>query len=117
MNARVSLPAVREILATVGPLTSAEVASFFPGGTHQDASKALSVLRRAKAPGHRVYIKEWTRHALGQKDTPRPVYALGDKRDAKPPKPLPNAEITRRYRQRQRIPRVPTSVFDLARFL
>lgn len=95
---------VRDLLADVGPLTSREVAEFFPESTHWNVSSALSALRRAR--NKQVYIKTWRRNLEGNREHLRPVYALGDKLDTRQPKALTNAEKCRRWKAKQRVPKV-----------
>ncbi len=101
---RATHAAVLEVLASVGPLTSREVSEFFAGSTHQDVSAILSSLRTAAR--RRVHIGAWTRDNGHGKCALRPVYALGDEPDAPRPPKLTNAEVTRRYRARHRVPKV-----------
>jgi hypothetical protein len=105
--------AIREVLATVGPMTSAEIHAFFPDSTIRDVSSALGNMRIALAV-KRVYICEWTKESVyGGKLYPRPVYALGAKPDARKPKNLTNAEKLRRSRAKNKIPKI-NSVWALA---
>lgn len=116
---RVSHQGVRDTLAACGPLTSAEVAAFFPASPHRDVAAVLSTMRAAARK--QVHIVEWTRDVHAQRAQPRPVYALGDGPDAPRPAPQPLAEIARRYRDKRRIgkqvsrgPRkIPNSVWAL----
>ena len=95
---------VRELLADVGPLTSREVAEFFPEASHWNVSSALSALRRAR--NKQVYIKTWRRNLEGNREHIRAVYALGNKPDARRPQAVTNAEKCQRWRKKQRIPTV-----------
>lgn len=114
---KVTHQGVRDTIATCGPLTSAEVALFFPGSTHRDVAAVMSTMRNAARK--QLYIAAWTCDADQQKAQPRPVYDLGDKPCAKRPPPQSEYEITKRYRAKQRIGRpaehVPRSVWDLGR--
>lgn len=96
--------AVRDLLAKVGPLTAMEVAKFFPESRYQDVSSILSNMRKRLAT-KRVYICEWTHDGVG-KFYLRPVYALGAKRDAKKPECLSPAQRCKRWREKQRVPKV-----------
>ena len=93
---------VRELLADVGPLTSRELAEFFPEATQWNVSSSLSSMRRAR--NKCVYIKEWKRSLEDSREHIRAVYALGDKPDARRPRSLTNAEKCGRWRDKQRIP-------------
>lgn len=111
---KLTYSAIREVLEACGPLTSADLVRFFQGATQREVAGALGKMRRAARKV--AYIQGWEMHAPGQKSTPRPVYALGDKPDAPPPAKQPNRVVTARYRARRRV-RAPNSVFQLARFL
>lgn len=104
-------------LEACGPLTSAEVAEFFPGSLHRDVAAALSSMRTAVRK--RVYISGWTRDVDGTKAQSRAIYALGDQPDAPRPPNQPNKVVVARYRAKRARgkPRAPRSVFELARFL
>jgi len=96
--------AVRDLLETVGPMTMRDLAEFFPGSTQWNVSAVLSSMRTAATK--RVYIMEWDRQLVERRVYIRPVYALGDKPDARKPKPMTNAEKLRRSRAKNRIPKV-----------
>lgn len=104
-------------LEACGPLTSAEVAEFFPGSPHRDVASVLSSMRTAARK--RVYISGWTHDATGQTTHPRAIYALGDQPDAPRPPKQPHKQVRARYRAKlaRAKPRAPRSVFELARFL
>ena len=94
---------VRDLLEQVGPLATAEVATFFPDTRYQDVAAILSNMRKRLAT-KRVYICEWTREVGQGKSYLRPVYALGNKPDARKPRPVSNAEKCGRWRAKNRIP-------------
>lgn len=104
-------------LEACGPLTSAEVAEFFPASLHRDVAAALSSMRTAARK--RVHISGWTHDVDGQTTHPRAIYALGDLPDAPRPPKQPHKEIRARYRAKlaRGKARAPRSVFELARFL
>ena len=77
----------------------------------QDRRTVAGALKRLRDTG-RVHIAEWRRHATGQREYPRPVYAAGPGIDKPKPPPIPKSEINRRFRASRR-PR-PASVFELA---
>jgi len=58
----------------------------------------------------RVYIFGWTHDAEGARRYPRPIYAIGDKKDKPMPKASP-AENQRRYKQKKS--KMVNSVFQL----
>lgn len=72
----------------------------------------IAVLNRLRATG-RVHIAEWRRHAPGQREYPRPVYAAGPGADAKRPPKIERKEANRRYRKIRGVG--VHSVFDLGR--
>ena len=94
---------VRDLLGHVGPLTTAEVAQFFPDTRYQDVAAILSNMRK-RLVTKRVYICQWTRDIGQGKSYLRPVYALGSRPDARKPPPVSNAEKCKRWKAKQRIP-------------
>lgn len=73
-----------------------------------------AVLNRLRATG-RVHIAEWRRHAPGQREYPRPVYAAGPGVDAKRPPKIERKEANRRYRKIRGAGM--QSIFDLGRII
>ena len=94
---------VRDLLEQVGPLTTLEIAAFFPDTRYQDVAAILSNMRKRLAT-KRVYICEWTRDIGQGKSYLRPVYALGSRPDARKPPAVTNAEKCKRWKAKQRIP-------------
>lgn len=80
----------------------------------QDRLKVTAVLNRLRAAGC-VHIAEWRRHAPGQREYPRPVYAAGPGVDAKRPPKIERKEANRRYRKIRGVG--VHSVFDLGRVI
>lgn len=78
----------------------------------QDRPKVTGVLSRLRAAG-RVHIAEWRRHATGQREYPRPVYAAGPGVDAKRPPKIGHKEANKRYRKIRGAG--VRSIFDLGR--
>lgn len=109
---KVTHAGVRELLATVGPLTSHEVAEFFPDSRQQEVAAVLSTMRQLAKK--QVQIVAWTRNSDVCKTYLRAVYALGDGPDARKPRPFNNAQRCARRRAKQALPRVPNSVFAWA---
>lgn len=99
---------VRELLAQVGPLTAREAAEFF-SGPHRTVSAVLSTMRNGAQK--QVYICAWTRDNGYGKRYLRAVYDLGDKPDARRPRPITNAEVLANRRKRRAIPKVANSVW------
>lgn len=108
---KVSHAAVLDVLAAVGPLTSREIAEFFPGSTYENVSAVVSTLRNLATP--RVYICAWTRDNGHGKQYLRAVYAVGDKPEARKPRPLNNRErcARRRAKQRPAAAGIPNSIW------
>jgi hypothetical protein len=105
---------VRSVLRECGPLTSREIARFFPGDRHQSVAAVVVSLR--KAAKQQVYVHSWTRESVeSAREYLRAVYALGNRRDAKKPAVMTNAERCARWKARTARPNAPTSVWDLAR--
>jgi hypothetical protein len=100
---------VREVLATVGPLTSREVAAFFPGVPHRHVAAILSTLRSAARK--QVYVYGWTRDNGHGRTYLRAVHALGDLPDARKPAPLTNAQRCQRWKDKRAVPKVANSVW------
>lgn len=106
---RPTFATIRDILKQCGPLTMREVAEFFPGVDYHRVSTTLSAMRNTVVT-KQVYIKSWTMEGVGRR-YPRPIYDLGDKRDAPKPKPPTNAERLRQWRLRLKLPQAANSVF------
>lgn len=105
--------AVRDLLRTIGPMTSQELTTFFPGTTQRHVAAVVSSMRSAVR--RQVRIHAWVREADGQRSYLRPVYAIGTGRDAPKPEPITNAERVRRYKAKMALGRgAPTSVWDWA---
>lgn len=101
---KLSNPAVRELLARIGPMTMRELAEFFPENTHWNVSSAINSMRRAATK--RVYIYAWDREVVEKRQYLRPIYALGDSKDARKPKALTDAEKSKRWRVKNKIPKI-----------
>lgn len=99
--------AIRQLLAEIGPLTSREVASYMDGN-HRDVAATLCAMR--KAAEQTAYIHSWTLDGEGKR-YPRPLWMVGQGKDAKKPTPLTEAERCKKYKTARR-KRVP-SVFHL----
>ncbi len=96
---------VRDLLEQVGPLTTLEILAFFPDAEYRSLAAILSNMRKRLAT-KRVYICEWTRDVGQGKSYLRPVYALGSKPDARKPPPVSNAEKCKRWKAKQRVPKI-----------
>ena len=82
--------------------------------TGQKRHIVVAVLKRLRDTG-RVHISEWRRHAPGQREYPRPVYAAGPGVDAERPPKVERKEANRRYREIRGVG--VHSVFDLGRVI
>ena len=109
---------VREVLASCGPMTGAEIASFWPEEHRRTVSAIISTMHRDLAK-KQVRISRWQRETEGQRLYLRAVYTLGCGRDAPKPQRLTNSERCARYKARKKIEvpaGVPNSVWQLAGF-
>lgn len=89
--------AVREVLRTVGPLTTAEIADLLSVPLKRVAV-CISCWRKSKR-NRPPRVKEWARRE-GHGGSPIQVWTCGPGRDAPRPKPHTNAEKIRMSRQR-----------------
>jgi hypothetical protein len=107
---KLSHQAVRELLTTVGPLTSREVFEFFADTTPQNVSAVISTMRNG---AHKqVYVCEWTRNNGYGKTYLRAVYAVGNKPDARKPPRISNAQSCAKRRAKRAIPKVANSIWN-----
>lgn len=107
-----SFAAIRDILRHCGPLTMRDIAAFYPHLHYRDVSKYLAAMRGCVVT-KQLYIQSWTMEGYGR-HYPRPVYALGDKRDAPKPKPISDSDRAKKYRQSRKLPKAASSVFAWA---
>jgi len=97
-------------LKEFGPMTSVEICTVI--GTTKTKSGGIlgRLMKKSIQKPKRIYIIDWVMDGEAGKKYPRPVYALGDKKDK--PKPVPSpAENQRRYKQKKA--RRVNSVFQL----
>lgn len=114
--------AVRAVLRENGPMTCAEVVSFFPAIHKRHIASMLWRMRMLVIK--RVYIKEWVYESpFGGRWYPRAVFALGNRKCAPKPPPKSNKERLAKRRERKRQPLVSpahtqlvNSVFSLPNF-
>jgi len=82
-------------------MTSAEIVET----TRMDIHNASDAILRLSKPNSkrpkRIYVLSWVTDHPGQRRYPRAIYALGDKPNAKKPKPDPNAR-KREYEARKK---------------
>jgi hypothetical protein len=97
-------------LQEFGPMTSVEICAQI--GTTKSSSGAIlgRLMRQSVTKPKRVYILDWTYDSEGARRYPRPIYAVGDKKDKPMPKASP-AENQRRYKQKKS--KMVNSVFQL----
>lgn len=107
---KVTHQAMRELLATVGPLTSREAAEFFFDSSPQNVAAVLSTMRTGARK--QVYIAAWTRDNGYGKTYLRAVYALGDQPDVRKMGRISNAESCQRWKAKRAIPKVANSVWN-----
>lgn len=104
---KLSAANIRSVLDISGPMTRQEIAQFFPGTTSRRMAGWIAALRM---PTKQIYIKEWTLEGMGRR-YPRPIYALGNRRDAKKPQPVTQSARMKEFRRRMKVPNIPNSVF------
>ena len=89
-----------------------EIAQFYPDMHYRDVAKYISAMRVCVVT-KQLYIQRWTMDGVGRR-YPRPVYALGDKRDAPKPRPMSDSDRAKQYRQSRKLPKAANSVFTWA---
>lgn len=106
-------PLVLETLRQHGPMLASDIAAE-TGLTKRSICNAMKILTRSatKTP-KRVYVQRWERRTEGEREYPRPVYAIGAKADAKRPDRKPMSEIRRDYVAKRVALRRSSSVFNL----
>lgn len=107
-----SFAGIRDILRQCGPLTMREIAQFYPGLDYHDVAKYIAAMRTCVVT-KQLYIQSWTMDGVGR-CYPRPVYALGSRRDAAKPKPVSASERAKKYRLSRKLPKAANSVFAWA---
>lgn len=104
-----SRAAIREALASVGPMTASELARLL-GASFKNVCAQLFHMRRTTTP--QIHIAAWTREDGIGKTYLRAVYGAGDMPNARKPRCLGRAESMRRSRARRALRRdIATSVF------
>lgn len=106
-----TVQAIITVLTEQGPLTRGEICQ----AINRDKSRSAAVVSRLnknqKTVPKRIYIYDYVyEDELNGRCFPRARYTLGDKPDAKKPKPNHKAAV-RRYREKQKLK--VASVFDL----
>lgn len=97
-------------LEEFGPMTTVEICAHI--GTTKDKSGSIlcRLMKASPLRPKRIYIFGWTYDSEGARRYPRPIYAVGDKRDKPMPKRCHN-ENQRRYRNIKS--KMVNSVFQL----
>lgn len=85
-----------------------EIAEFFPGVDYHRVASFIWHMRSTMTK--HIHIQSYTMEGHGRR-YPRPVYALGHRRDAPKPKPITASQFGRRYRKRFKAPQAASSVF------
>lgn len=101
-------------LAEHGPMMAADLAAEMGVDTAAIVNAMRHLTRASKRLAKRVYILRWDRQVEGEREYPRAVYALGDRRNAPKPARKHVNEIRRDYMQRRVSLRRASSVFNLA---
>lgn len=103
-----------QALEECGPMTAAELVVHI-GQTKHRVAAATSRLRKAwPITPKRIHITSYVFDHEGQRDYPRPVFALGNYPDATRPK-TNRKEIKRRYEARRKARVTNNFVFNLGR--
>lgn len=109
-----STAAILSILEHCGPLTMRDIAEFFPDVNYRLVASFITAMRSVSVK--HLHIQSWTMEGRGRR-YPRPIYALGNKRDAPKPKRTTTSERMKKYRQSKKLPKAANSVFNLASHL
>ena len=104
--------AVLEMLTQFGPMTRSEICKHLEREKDEIAAVVSRLHKRSPRAGKRVHIESYVYDMEGERFYPRAVYAIGDKPDAKRPKPDPK-EVKRRYWARSQLKLKANSVFNL----
>ena len=95
--------AVITYLQECGEGTRAEIARSMGRHTSKIGSVLHRMLHKTDTLPKRVYIKRYTHFDDAGRYYPRPVYALGDKKNALKPRALSNGEHARNHRERRKL--------------
>jgi hypothetical protein len=106
---------ILRMLDELGPMTRLEICRELEPNAQNISSLVSALLREQPRNPRRIHISGWTFEIEGERHYPRAIYALGDRPDAKRPRPLSRTEIVARYRAALRTKYQTNSVFNLAR--
>lgn len=105
--------AILKLLEDYGPMTRDEITQHL-GIVKSQISPVVSRLNRATPrAGKRIHILRYVYDQEGQRTYPRAVYAIGDREDARRPKPDPQG-AKRRYNAKRKKANTMNFVFNLA---
>lgn len=102
-----------EALGEFGRMSAQEFADWAEISRYDAHAVLRRMNQRTKAGEKRIHIADWTYGHDGARRYPRPVYALGDRRDKAKPKADPAANRRRHEQGKNKMYRM-TSVFNLA---
>lgn len=103
---------VLELLTEVGPLTGADLCEMI-GIKHDNLSGVLNRMNHpTKTVPKRIYIKSYVFEYDNSRRYPRPVFAIGDKKNVPKPK-SDKKEIRRSYDNRKKKLYTMNSVFNM----
>jgi hypothetical protein len=103
---------ITEALTVNGPMTRKEICDFIGQHRSKVASVVTRMARETPQRPKRVYIKAYRYEQDEQRRYPRAVYALGNRPDAKKPRPDLRANKNRHVRNKTEKLRM-TSVFNM----
>lgn len=106
--------AILKALAELGPMTRAEICRELGSSAVNVSALVSNLTRDLPNTPRRAHIREWIYDMEGQRPYPRAVYALGDKPNAKKPRPKKRTEVVNSYRARRKAKYRNSSVFNLA---
>lgn len=103
---------ILEIVTEYGPMTRHEVCAHLGIDRAHVSAIITRMTKDTPVAGKRLYVESYVYDSEGQKRYPRAVYAVGNKPDAKRPKP-DTKETRRRYLANVRKKMTCNSVFNL----
>lgn len=103
---------ILKIISEYGPMTRQEVCVHLDTDRMYVSAIITRMTKDTPKAGKRLYVESYVYDSEGQKRYPRAVYAVGNKPDAKRPKP-DHKETRRRYLANVRKRMTGNSVFNL----